>query len=131
MIASRQVTEKENLILVVGATGDLGGVIARELLSLGKCVRVLVRSQSNFQPLVDAGAQAVIGDLKNRDSLDPACKSADVLITTANSAKRGGDDNLKTVDLEGNRNLIDAAKVAGVKQFIFVSNLLADPNSPV
>jgi nucleoside-diphosphate-sugar epimerase len=35
------------------------------------------------------------------------------------------------VDLEGNRYLIDVAKAAGVKQFIFVSALLADPHSPV
>jgi uncharacterized protein YbjT (DUF2867 family) len=123
--------KKENLILVVGATGDLGGVITRTLLSKGKSVRVLVRPQSNYQPLIDAGAQAVIGDLKNRSSLDPACKGVEVLITTATSAKRGGDDNPKTVDLEGNRNLIDAAKAAGVKQFIFVSASIAHPSSPI
>jgi uncharacterized protein YbjT (DUF2867 family) len=101
------------------------------LLSKRQSVRVLVRPPSNYQPLIDAGAQAVIGDLKNRSSLDPACKDIEVLITTATSAKRGGDDNPKTVDLEGNRNLIDAAKVAGVKQFIFVSASIAHPNSPI
>ncbi len=52
------------------------------------------------------------------------------MITTANSAQRGGDDNPQTVDFEGNRNLVDAAKAAGVKQFIFVSTHLANPNSP-
>jgi uncharacterized protein YbjT (DUF2867 family) len=121
----------ENLILVAGATGDLGGVVTRMLLSKGRPVRVLVRPQSNYKPLIDAGAQAVIGDLKNRNSLDPACKGVEVLVTTATSAKRGGDDNPKTVDLEGNRNLIDAAKAAGVKQFIFVSANIAHPNSPI
>jgi uncharacterized protein YbjT (DUF2867 family) len=122
--------KKENQILVVGATGDLGGAVMRTLLSKSKSVRVLVRPQSNYKPLIDMGAQAVIGDLKNRISLDPACKDIEILITTATSAKRGGDDNPKTVDLEGNRNLIDAAKVAGVKQFIFVSANIADSNSP-
>jgi uncharacterized protein YbjT (DUF2867 family) len=129
--AANLVTKKNGLILVVGATGNLGGMITRKLLSQGKRVRVLVRPQSNFQPLVDVGAQAVIGDLKNRASLDPACKDVEVLITTANSAKRGVDDNIETVDLDGNRNLIDAARVAKVSQFIFVSNLLADSKSPV
>ena len=38
---------------------------------------------------------------------------------------------MQTVDLQGNRHLIDAAKAAGVKQFIFVSVLTADPTSPV
>ena len=123
--------EMKNSILVVGATGDLGGAITRTLLSKGELVRVLVRPQSNYKPLTDAGAQIVFGDLKNRSSLDPACKDVTVLITTATSAKRGGEDNPKTVDLEGNRNLIDAAKNAGVTQFIFVSANIATPSSPI
>jgi NADH dehydrogenase len=53
------------------------------------------------------------------------------VITTATSAKRGGDDNPTTVDLVGNQNLIEAAKAAGVKQFIFVSANIADPTSPI
>jgi len=101
------------------------------LLAQGQPIRILVRPQSNYQPLADAGAQVVLGDLKQRDSLDAACQGADTVITTANSAARGGEDTVQTVDLQGNRNLIDAAKATGVKQFIFVSVLTADPNSPV
>jgi uncharacterized protein YbjT (DUF2867 family) len=119
------------MILVVGATGNLGGAVTRMLLAQGQPIRILARSQSNYQPLADAGAQVVLGDLKQRGSLDPACEGVNTVITTANSAARGGEDNPQTVDLEGNRNLIDAAKAAGVKQFIFVSVLTADPNSPV
>ncbi len=131
MVTSGVSVKNEKMILVAGATGDLGGVVARMLLSKGRSVRVLVRPKSNYKPLIDAGAQAAIGDLKNRNSLDPACKGVEVLITTATSAKRGGDDNPRTVDLEGNRNLIDAAKAAGVKQFIFISANIAHPNSPI
>jgi uncharacterized protein YbjT (DUF2867 family) len=119
------------MILVVGATGNLGGAVTRMLLAQGQPVRILARSQSNYQPLADAGAQVVLGDLKQRCSLDAACQGADTVITTANSAARGGEDNVQTVDLQGNRNLIDASKAAGVKQFIFVSVLTADPNSPI
>ena len=53
------------------------------------------------------------------------------MITTANSARRGGADNVESVDLAGNRALIDAAHQAGVRQFIFVSVAAADPSSPV
>jgi uncharacterized protein YbjT (DUF2867 family) len=119
------------MILVVGATGNLGGAVTRMLLAQGQPVRILARSQSNYQPLADAGAQVVLGDLKERGSLDAACQGADTVITTANSVARGGEDNPQTVDLEGNRHLIDAAKAAGVKQFIFVSVLTADPKSPI
>jgi uncharacterized protein YbjT (DUF2867 family) len=119
------------MILVVGATGNLGGAVTRMLLAQGQPIRILARSQSNYQPHADAGAQVVLGDLKQRGSLDAACQGADIAITTANSAARGGMDTAQTVDLEGNRNLIDAAKAAGIRQFIFVSVLAADPNSPI
>jgi uncharacterized protein YbjT (DUF2867 family) len=119
------------MILVVGATGNLGGTVTRMLLAQGQPIRILVRSQSNYQPLAEASAQVVLGDLKERGSLDAACQGVETIIATANSAARGGEDNVQTVDLEGNRHLIDAAKAAGVKQFIFVSALNADPNSPV
>ena len=119
------------MYLIVGATGNLGGAITHMALAQGKPVRILARPPSNYQPLAAAGAQVVLGDLKERASLDPACQGVDVVITTANSAQRGGADNPQTVDLEGNRNLIDAAKAAGVKQFIFMSAGVADPNSPI
>ncbi len=119
------------MILVVGATGQMGGMIARQLLEQGQDVRVLVRPQSNYQPLVEAGARPVFGDLKDRASLDEAVRGVDTVITTANSAQRGGEDNPQTVDLQGNANLIDAAKEGGVRHFIFVSALGANPNSPM
>jgi len=119
------------MILVVGATGKLGGTVTQMLLAQDQSVRILVRSQSTYQPLADAGAQVVSGDLKQRGSLDAACEGADTVITTASAGQRGGEDTVQTVDWEGNRNLIDAAKTAGVKQFIFVSVAFADPNSPV
>ncbi len=118
-------------ILVVGATGTLGTKITQMLIGEKKPVRCLVRKQSNYQPLTAAGVQTVIGDLKDRQSLEPACQEIDTVITTANSFLRSEPDNPQTVDLEGNRKLIDAAKAGGTKRFIFVSTSVADPNSPV
>ncbi len=119
------------MILAVGATGSLGGTITRLLLSQGRAVRVLMRSPSAQEEMRQAGAQVVLGDLKDRTSLDAACQGVETVITTANSAHRGGDDNPHTVDLEGNRNLVDAAKSAGVGQLIFVSAMVAKADSPV
>lgn len=130
------------MILVVGATGNLGGDIALRLLQQGKPVRVLLRHNSpaeamaaqgmavSPQALLAAGAQPVYGDMKDRASLDAAMQGVETVITTANSALRGGDDNPMTIELQGNRNLIDAAKAAGVNHFIFVSVLGYDPDSP-
>lgn len=119
------------MILVVGATGMLGGAIIRRLLERDEEVRALVREPSAEKTLKEAGAEVVVGDLKDRASLPPACEGIKALITTANSAGRGGDDNVDTVDLEGNRNLIEAASLAGVEHFIFVSAEGEDPDSPV
>ena len=130
------------MILVVGATGVLGGLITGRLLDEGKDVRVLLRHNSpaeamagqgmatSPQSLIDAGAQPVYGDLKDRASLDRACEGIETIITTANSAMRGGEDTVDTVDREGNRNLIEAARAAGVKQFVFTSFLGASPDNP-
>lgn len=119
------------MILVAGATGQLGSLVTRRLLARGEVVRILVRPGSDFQPLVDVGAQPVFGDLKDPASLAAACEGVSVVVTTANSAARGGADTVETVDLLGNRSLVDAAKAAGVAQFVFTSALGADPASPV
>jgi NADH dehydrogenase len=84
--------------LVVGATGHLGGRIARQLLQHGNAVRVLVRPDSRYQPLVEAGALPVFGDLKDRASLDAAVRGVDVLVTTANAVAATGADTIESVD---------------------------------
>lgn len=119
------------MILVVGATGQLGGTIARMLLDRGRPVRVLARLGSDSSGLVAAGAEAVTGDLKDPASLVAACQGVDAVITTANAAARGGDDTIESVDRVGNRNLVDAAAAAGVGRFVFISALGADPDHPM
>ena len=120
--------------LVVGATGLLGSEICYLLRGRGSRVRALTRPTSDAGRLArlrDRGAEIVQGDLKDPASLVVACRGIDTVITTASAGERGGDDTPQTVDLEGNANLIDAARAAGVKQFIFVSALTAQPDHPV
>jgi len=119
------------MILVVGATGRLGGTIARRLLARGDGVRAFARPGSDAAALEAAGASLARGDLKDRGSLDPAVSGADTVITTANSARRGGDDTVDSVDDQGTRSLIDAARAAGVRHFIYLSVLGATADSPV
>jgi hypothetical protein len=58
------------MILICGETRNLSGSITRMLLAQGKPIRALVRPASNHQPLAEAGAELVFGDLKDRASLD-------------------------------------------------------------
>ena len=119
------------MILIVGATGTLGGRIVHDLLAKCKDVRILVRDPSpsskmaavgmatSAESLIAAGAQAVSGDLTDRASLDAACAGIDTVITTATATKRDGD--LEAVDLNGTLSLIAAAAQAGVRHFIYTS----------
>src|SRR5207245_503966 len=112
------------MILVVGATGELGSAIVRRLLGRGERVRALVRKSSDasrVQELRGAGAETVEGDLKDPASLQRACASIEAVVTTANSARRGPPDTVETVDDKGNAALVEAAKKAGVRRFVFVS----------
>src|SRR5215203_1204144 len=130
------------MILVVGATGVLGGMITRGLLEQGREVRILVRRDSpssqlvqqglatSAEELIASGAHAVHGDLRDRASLEGALEGVDTVISTANSATRGGADNPQSVDLEGNRNLIEVARDANMGHLVFVSLLGADPDHP-
>ena len=130
------------MILVVGATGVVGGMITQRLLDEDKEVRILVRRDSpssqlvqqglatSAEALIESGAHPVHGDLRDRASLDAALEGVETVISTANSAGRGGADNPQSVDLEGNRNLIEAAREAGVGRFVFVSLIGADPDHP-
>lgn len=118
------------MILVVGATGDLGSLITDNLVQRGEQVRVLNRQ---VPALVDRcpGVQKVTGDLKESASLLAACAGVHTVITTANAASRAAPDTIDSVDLAGNLNLIAAAEEAGVQRFVFVSALGAAPDHPM
>lgn len=130
------------MILVVGATGTLGARIVHGLLAQGKDVRVLVRHNPisaamaeqglahTPESLIEAGAQPVWGDLKDRASIDAAVAGVDTVITTANGVKRGGEDSIEAVDLQGTLDLIDAAARAGVRRFLYTSVQGAAPEHP-
>ena len=113
------------MILVVGATGLLGGEICRQLTTAGHPVRALVRPTSDegrVESLRILGAELVMGDLKDRASLDTACAGAEVVITTASTTlSRQPDDSIASVDQDGQLRLIEAAKASGVSRFIYIS----------
>ena len=111
--------------LVIGATGLLGGEICRQLRQAGKPVRALTRATADpvkVEQLKRSGATLVQGDLKDRASLDAACRGVATVITTASTTfSRQAGDSIQTVDLEGQLRLVDAAKAAGVSRFVYVS----------
>lgn len=111
--------------LVVGATGYLGSEICRQLVQQGKPVRALIRPTSDpakVEALRALGVETIEGDLKNPDSLAAACHNVAAVVSTATTTtSRQEGDSIETVDQEGQRNLIEAARGAGVEKFVFIS----------
>lgn len=113
------------MVLVIGATGLLGGEICRGLVASGTPVRAMVRPTADASRLAELrtlGVELVTGDLKDRASLDAACRGADAIITTASSIlSRQSGDTLDSVDRAGQLSLVAAARNAGVPRFVYVS----------
>ena len=111
--------------LIVGATGLVGGEICRRLAAEQKPVRALVRptvDASRIDALRAAGAELATGDLKDPASIQAACAGAAAVLSTASSTlSRQPGDTIDGVDRLGQLQLIEAAKAAGVKHFVYVS----------
>ena len=110
--------------LVVGATGFVGGQVARGLRERGRSVRALVRggaSHPKSDELREAGIDVVDGDVTQPESLESACRGIDVVVSTVTSMPAGVNDGLRRVDRDGALALIDAAERAGVQKFVYVS----------
>ncbi|KRD08669.1 NAD-dependent epimerase [Mycobacterium sp. Root265] len=112
-------------VLVVGATGNLGGQVVDELLKRGKRVRALVRPTTDASALESRGVQIARGDMLDIESLVTAMTGADAVITTAAGYTRGG-NSATDIDTVGNANLAQAAHRAGIRRFVLTSILTSD-----
>lgn len=113
------------MILVVGSTGFLGSEICRRLTASGKSVRGLVRSTSDPEKvarLKAMGVETVVGDLRNPASLDGACQGMEAVITTATTTvSMQPGDSIPVTDQQGQLDLVQAARQAGVRKFVYIS----------
>jgi uncharacterized protein YbjT (DUF2867 family) len=117
-------------VLVVGATGDLGGKVVDELLELGKPVRALVRPTTDGSRLQARGVEIARGDMLDLPSLVAAMTGVDAVISTAAGYTRGG-PQAHDIDTVGQGNLAEAAKTAGVRRFVLTSILTSDQTPDV
>ncbi|GAB6167123.1 NAD-dependent epimerase/dehydratase family protein [Thermostilla marina] len=111
----------EKKILVTGATGFLGGALAARLSREGAPLRVFVR---RITPAVESlDAEIVVGDLRDRESLKKATTGVETVHHTAALPGIWGRwrDYYETNTL-GTIQLLDAARRAGVRRFVFTSS---------
>src|SRR6266699_3826211 len=118
---------ESSTVLVVGATGDLGGRAVDALPARGKRVRALVREGTDPSRLAAKGVEIARGDMLDPASLERAMSGSIAVVTTAAGyTRRRKGDSLEKVDDLGNRNLVDAAKKTGIRRFVFTSILTCD-----
>lgn len=102
--------------LVTGATGFVGGHVARDLLGHGWAVRALVRPESLGDGRLPPGCEPRPGDLRDAATVRAAVAGADAVFHVAarySLARRRAADVWRT-NVEGTRNLLDAAAAADV-----------------
>ena len=113
-------------ILVTGGTGVIGEGAIPELLTRGHTVRLLSRHADD-----DAkqwpGVEPFEGNVAEADSLQGAADGCDAVLHIAGIAEEHPPEvTFESVNVNGTRNILEAAKRANVKRFVFVSSLGAD-----
>lgn len=109
--------------LVTGATGFIGGHLARRLQAHeGVHVRALVRDPGRAANLQDLGIELLQGDITDLEACRRACQGMDLVFHAAAYVGEGGDwEAVRRVNVQGTENLLQAAVEAGVQRFIHIS----------
>jgi uncharacterized protein YbjT (DUF2867 family) len=109
------------VILVAGGTGRLGSRLVQRLTDGGQQVRVLTRDPSKSAPgLAASGVHLVAGDVRKPDSLTSAMAGIDTVVSAVHGFAGPGHVSPRSVDRDGNLNLLAAAKESGAA-FVLVS----------
>jgi dihydroflavonol-4-reductase len=111
--------------LVTGATGFVGSHVARQLVSAGQSVRVLVRPNSNLEALAGLHVEYFEGDLRDQESLERAMRgirrvfhvAADYRLWTPRP------EEIYEINVEGTRKLLAAARHARVERIVYTSTV--------
>ncbi len=118
------------MILVTGGTGFIGRSLVKELVSIGKPVRLLLRP-SRESPRLPRGeaVDVAVSSLKDERGLRSALIGVDVIFHLAGVERQGSRSDLEGIDVDGSRVLAAVAKQAGVERIFYISHLGADRSS--
>ncbi|MEW6777761.1 MAG: NAD-dependent epimerase/dehydratase family protein, partial [Bdellovibrionota bacterium] len=112
------------LFLVTGGNGFLGSHVCEALLEAGHRVRSLIQPGTGVENLIGLDVETLQGDLSDMAALERACTGCEAVIHLAALAKDYGPWELfEKVNIQGTRNILEAAARKGVRRFVFTSSL--------
>src|SRR5689334_8874117 len=109
-------------VLVTGASGFVGWHVARTLIERGYQVKALVRSD---RPIPELNAETIRGDLRDPESLQRAVSGCSLVFHVAADYRlwSRNPNDLYQSNVEGTRNMLNAARDAGVDRFVYTSTV--------
>lgn len=119
---------KQITVLVIGATGQQGGSVARQLLDKGHRVRAFTRSadSSAARRIESLGAELAVGDTEDRESVIRAAAGVDAVYAMTSFFESGLE-----AEVRQGRTIADAVKAADVEHFLYASVASADQSTAI
>lgn len=108
-------------VLVTGATGILGGRLARRLVEEGYPVRALARKASNVAALRDLGVEIAYGDLGDEQAVAAAAMGVKIVVH-AGAATSGTAEDHETATVHGTQNVLKACRESRVDKLVYISS---------
>jgi uncharacterized protein YbjT (DUF2867 family) len=116
-------------MLITGATGFVGGRLARAELEAGREVRALVRAPGRAELLAELGAELQRGDMLDADSLAGAGEGIDVAYYLVHGMGRGSGDDFAERERQAATNFARMAAAEGVERVVYLGGLGERPRS--
>lgn len=108
-------------LAITGGTGFVGSTLVRHAVMRGHKVRALTRKPQGTNPKITW----IDGALDRPDALAAMLDGADAVIHVAGATNAPNRDGFSAANVEGTLGMVEAAKAAGVRRFVFVSSLAA------
>jgi uncharacterized protein YbjT (DUF2867 family) len=109
-------------VLVTGGTGFVGPAVVRAIVGAGHDVRALARTEKSAATAGALGAEPFLGDVTEAASLPPALERVDAVVHLV-AIRQGKPEDFQRIMVGGTRDLIAAAKAAGIRRFVLMSAL--------
>lgn len=112
-------------VFITGATGFVGGHVARAYASEGASLRLLTRQTSSLDSLAGIDAETVVGDLREPEKLRSALTGCDALIHVAADYRLWVRDpaQMYAANVDGTRELLKIAREVGVQRVVYTSSV--------